>query len=207
MFLPVSSDLKRICNSTDTMAKTYCCIFKTEYILWNPVLEETLEQGVSKIYSKILGNVCETSLIFFCVCTSSNACVTRSMRVTWHIWINNYCYYFWAAIDHANNFRQDTLHSPFISKKKKKTDCALHRRYFWKHPLFTTFWLVLWMEVCYISNKYQPPSNLAKYQYFYTRDFVSLLHFIKKNKKKMALSISIANVFRNIHFLPYFHYF
>ena len=35
-------------------------------------------------------------------------------------------------------------------------------------------------EVWYISNKYQPPYNLAKHQYFYTRDSISLLHFGKK---------------------------
>ena len=35
-------------------------------------------------------------------------------------------------------------------------------------------------KVCYIWNKYQLPGNLVKHQYFYTRNFVSLLHF-KKN--------------------------
>ena len=34
-------------------------------------------------------------------------------------------------------------------------------------------------EVCYISYEYQP-NNLAKYQYFYTRNFISLRHFEKK---------------------------
>ena len=43
---------------------------------------------------------------------------------------------------------------------------------------FTPFLLVFTVDdVCYISNKYQPPCNLAKHQYFYTRDFISLLHF------------------------------
>ena len=51
-----------------------------------------------------------------------------------------------------------------------------------------------------ISNKYQS-SNLAKYQYFYTRQFTSLLLFEKK------FLLFITNVFRNIHFLPHFHYF
>ena len=27
-------------------------------------------------------------------------------------------------------------------------------------------------EVCYVSNKYQPPNKLAEDQYFYTRNFV-----------------------------------
>ena len=44
------------------------------------------------------------------------------------------------------------------------------------------------------------PNNLVKYQYFYTRDFISLLH-LKKNGTLHG------NVFRNIHFLPHFHYF
>ena len=35
-----------------------------------------------------------------------------------------------------------------------------------------------------MSDKYQPPNSLAKHQYFYTRDFMSLLHF----KYKFALS-------------------
>ena len=41
-------------------------------------------------------------------------------------------------------------------------------------------------EVCNISNENRPPNNLAKYQYFYTRDFISFLHF----KKELAFSIS-----------------
>ena len=46
-------------------------------------------------------------------------------------------------------------------------------------------------EVCYVSNKYQPPNNLAKYQYFYIRDLIPFLHF----KKKLALPI--ANVLKH----------
>ena len=72
-----------------------------------------------------------------------------------------------------------------------KKNCALHRRIFQKHPLFTTFLAFLTVdEVCYISDKNQPPNNLAKYQYFYTRDFISLLHFEKK------LALFIAKLFR-----------
>ena len=56
-------------------------------------------------------------------------------------------------------------------------------------------------EVWNISNKNQPPRNLAKYQYFYTRDFLFLL----RNEIKLALSIE--NFFRNIHFLSHFHDF
>ena len=68
--------------------------------------------------------------------------------------------------------------------------CSFPRRIFSKHPLFNTILLVLTVdEVCYISNKYQPPYNLAKRQYFYTRDFISLLHFREK------LALSIANFF------------
>ena len=76
----------------------------------------------------------------------------------------------------------------FISKKL----CALGRRMFCKGPLFTTFLVFLTVdEVCYISNKNQPFSNnLAKRQYFYTRDFISLLHFERK------LALFIAKPFR-----------
>ena len=76
----------------------------------------------------------------------------------------------------------------FISKKL----CALDRRMFCKGPLFTTFLVFLTVdEVCYISNKNQPFSNnLAKRQYFYTRDFISLLHFERK------LALFIAKPFR-----------
>ena len=56
-------------------------------------------------------------------------------------------------------------------------------------------------EVCNISNKYKRPYNLAKYQYFYTKGFISLLHFETK------LALSIVKVFQNIQFLPNFHYF
>ena len=57
-------------------------------------------------------------------------------------------------------------------------NCALHCRIFQKRSFFTTFLVFLTVdEVCYISNKNQPPNNLAKRQYFYTRQFISLLHF------------------------------
>ena len=56
---------------------------------------------------------------------------------------------------------------------------------------FSTFLLVFTVDgVCYISNKKQPPNNLAKRQYFYTRDFISLLHFERK------LVLFIAKPFR-----------
>ena len=61
-----------------------------------------------------------------------------------------------------------------------RKSCALHSGNLLKT---STFYHVLssfdiaW--VCYISYKYQLPNNLGKYQYFYKRDFVSLLHFEK----------------------------
>ena len=85
---------------------------------------------------------------------------------------------FWATIDHKTNFTQNTFYSSFISKKS----CTFHPRSFEKHPLFTTLILVFTVdEVCYISNKYQAPYNLAKRQYFYTKDFISLFHFGSEN--------------------------
>ena len=94
-------------------------------------------------------------------------------------------------------FLHKTPYKPLFHQKI----CAVHRRCSYKHPLFTIFLIVFTVdEVCYISNKHQPFNNLAKHQYFYTRDFISLRHFEKR------LALSIANVFRNIHFLPLFHY-
>ena len=76
---------------------------------------------------------------------------------------------------------------------------ALHRRIFYKYQLFTAILVFLTVdEVCYILNKYQPLYNLVQLQYFYTRDFTSLLHF------KKQLAVSIANAFRNIHVLQLF---
>ena len=67
---------------------------------------------------------------------------------------------------------------PYTPSSFQKT-CAIHHRIFQKHPLFITFLVVFTVdEVCNISNKKQPPSNLAKYQT--TRDFISLLHFENK---------------------------
>ena len=63
------------------------------------------------------------------------------------------------------------------------------------------FWVLFTVdEVCYISNQYQAPNNLAKHQYFYTRDYIPPLF-----RKKMA--ISTTKVFRNIYSLPLFHHF
>ena len=102
-----------------------------------------------------------------------------------------------------NQLNKIFLHkTPFAPPSFQQKTCALHCRCFQKYPLFTTFLLVFTVnEVCYISNKYQPPYNLAKRQYFYKRDFISLLHFGEK------LALFIANVFRDIYFLPLFHYF
>ena len=98
-----------------------------------------------------------------------------------------------------NIFRQETLFPPSFQIKIY----AVHRRIFQKYRLFTAILVFLTVEeVCYISNKYQPPYDLVQPQYFYTRDFIlSLLHFEKK------LALSIANVFLNIHFLPLFSLF
>ena len=116
------------------------------------------------------------------------------------IWKQNYTLFykqfFSATIDHKNNFTQDILHSYFISEKAFAFSIADAFR----NIHFFIFLLVFTEdEVCHISNRYQPPNNLAEYQYFYTRDFISLLHFEK------ILALSIANVFRDIHFLQNFH--
>ena len=71
-----------------------------------------------------------------------------------------------------------TPHTPtsFLTKKLRSPSEMLLETH------LTTFTLVFTGdEVCYISNKYQPPNNSAKYQYFYTSDFIYLLHFEKKD--------------------------
>ena len=57
-------------------------------------------------------------------------------------------------------------------------------------------------ELCFISNKYQPPNNLAKYQYFYTRDFIFFLHL----EKKLALSIAKYQYFYTGDFISLLHF-
>ena len=86
---------------------------------------------------------------------------------------NKYCL-------HNKSAQKVFLHknlTPFLHFRK---NCAPHCRIFKKYPPFTTILLVFRIdEVCNISNKYHSPSNLAKYQYFYTREFISFLHFEK----------------------------
>ena len=85
----VSLNLKRICNSNNTMKKRNVACLKMNRFFKNYsfqhkrklVLEKALEQGVSKVYSQILENACQTSLVFFCAWSSSNTCVTRPMHV------------------------------------------------------------------------------------------------------------------------------
>ena len=75
-----------------------------------------LEQGVSKVYFEILGNACETFPVFFCVCSSSNACV--SMRVTWHTF---------KACDLTYLYEQVVWKCK--RKEKLKTDCESYKLY------------------------------------------------------------------------------
>ena len=74
-------------------------------------------------------------------------------------------------------FLRKTPYTPPLFHRK---NCALHSGNLLKtstfYHIFSSFDIV-WG--CYISYKYEPPNNLEKYQYFYTRDFVSLLHFEK----------------------------
>ena len=88
-----------------------------------------------------------------------------------------------------------TKHLTLLLYFKKKI-CALHHRIVSKHPLFIPFLLVL--TVCYISYKYQPPNNWAKHQYFYIRDFLSLLHFEKKNLIFQVTADFLINQLQNI---------
>ena len=81
-----------------------------------------------------------------------------------------------------NQLNKIFLHkTPYAPPSFQQKTCALHCRCFQKYPLFTTFLLVFTVnEVCYISNKYHPPNNLTKHQYFYRRDLIPLFHFEKK---------------------------
>ena len=89
--------------------------------------------------------------------------------------ISNKC---WLPNKLARNYFYTKHHTPLFYLKQ---NFALSITESLKHPLFTTFLLVLTLyEIFYISYKYQSPNNLAKHQYFYTRDFISLHHF-KKN--------------------------
>ena len=91
-------------------------------------------------------------------------------------------------------FLHNTPYTPLLFHRK---NCAVHGGNFLKTSTFTTFLVVLTLyEICYISYKDEPPNNLVKYQYFYTRDFISLLHFEKK------FALSIVESFKNIYFLP-----
>ena len=104
----------------------------------------------------------------------------------------------------------------FLNKSAKKHFCTsdltpllhfkniwgLHCRSFQKHPLFRTLLQIFTAdEERNTSNKYWTHNELAKYQSFYTRETLSILQFKKK------LVHSIAKMFWNIHFLPYFYYF
>ena len=76
--------------------------------------------------------------------------------------------------------------TPYTSPSFQIKIRVLRCRCFQNLPLFTTFLLLFIVdEVCDISSKYQPPNNLAKHQYFYTRGFLLLFHF----QNKLALSL------------------
>ena len=104
---------------------------------------------------------------------------------------------FWATIGHKTI---DTLHFSFISKKEKnKKRCS-------SQMLFLLFFEV--DQVWYISNKYQPPNNLAEHQYFYTRDLcpsliwkkIGALH--RKRFSMHPLFYHLNKIF--LHRTPYF---
>ena len=79
------SPLKKICNSTDTTAKHHFAFLKGNALfeviqLWQRIklfLEKIVEQDVSTIYSQILRNACETSLVFFFLRLQFKKCVSH----------------------------------------------------------------------------------------------------------------------------------
>ena len=94
-----------------------------------------------------------------------------------------------------NTFAQETLYLSIIWK----IIGTLHRKSFLKHPLFATFSL-FWKvsEVCIISNKYWL-SNKSANKIFLHKTPCTLLYF------KQNFSLSIAEPFRNIHFLQHIY--
>ena len=84
-------------------------------------------------------------------------------------------------------FLNNSLYPSFISKKNWHSPSQR----FFETSTFDLFFSILTVDqVWYISNKNTPPNNLAKRQYFCTRDFISLLHFERK------LVLFIAKPFR-----------
>ena len=73
-------------------------------------------------------------------------------------------------------FLHTAPYTPPLFQKKVRSPSQNLLKTFTFHPSLLIFTVV---EVCNITNKNQSPSNLAKYQYFYTRDFISFLHFGK----------------------------
>ena len=88
--------------------------------------------------------------------------------------------------------------SPSFQKRKKKRSSS--------QILFLLFFEV--DQVWYISNKYQPPNNLAEHQYFYTRDLcpsliwkkIGALH--RKRFSMHPLFYHLNKIF--LHRTPYF---
>ena len=79
---------------------------------------------------------------------------------------------------------------------------SLCLRGYYKHPRLTICLLVLTVgEVCNISNKNQLPNTSILYLLIYTKDLSHLLRFQRK------LAVSVAEVPRNIHSLPFFYWF
>ena len=87
---------------------------------------------------------------------------------------------------------------PYTSPSFQKTNCTLHPRRFQKNPLFAFLLIFTVNKLCNISNKYRIPSNLPSINIF--TQGTLYIYFEK------TLVLFIANVFRNIHFIPHFHY-
>ena len=66
-------------------------------------------------------------------------------------------------------FLHTAPYTPPLFQKKVRSPSQNLLKTFTFHPSLLIFTVV---EVCNITNKNQSPSNLAKYQYFYTRDFI-----------------------------------
>ena len=96
-----------------------------------------------------------------------------------------------------NNFTQETLYPSFISKKNGMVSIA---NFFWNNNFFQYFHYFQVSEVCNISSKYWLLNKSANKTLLHKTSYAPPFFQIK-------FVLSIAQSFRNIHFLLHFWYF
>ena len=98
-------------------------------------------------------------------------------------------------------FSNKTSYTPpsLLKKLRSPSQMLLEASTFY-HNFYQKLLVFTVDKVCNISNKHQPPNDLAKYQYFYTRHLTPS-SFPKKKKNASSFPES----FKNIHLLPHFY--